>query len=121
MAVAAIAFALAPSQNRAAGPRRGSGYSRAVNLIEGGQYDDAIKRLQAVIQAKNFEPEALLTLGVLEIEAKQFNSGRTHLQQYLALPDARHADRARKLFDFVFAASGGHDTSAPHAATPTGG
>jgi tetratricopeptide (TPR) repeat protein len=124
-ALVAVAFAVAgPSHSSHNTARRGSGqaYRRAVNLIEAGQYDDAIKRLQGVIQSKNFEPEALLTLGVLEIEAKQFNSGRTHLQAYLAMPDARHADRAKKLYDFVFAAGpGGTATNTAPGATPTGG
>ncbi len=124
-ALVAVAFAVAWPTPKAPGGRRGSGqdYRRAVNLIEAGQYDDAIKRLQAVIQGPNFEPEALLTLGVLEIEARQFNSGRTHLQAYLAHPDARHVERAKKLFDFVFAsapAPAAAATSAQHA-TPTGG
>ncbi len=124
-ALVAVVVALAgPTHKTHNAARRGSGqdYRRAVNLIEAGQYDDAIKRLQAVIQGKNFEPEALLTLGVLEIEAKQFNSGRTHLQAYLALPDALHAERAKKLYDVVFAASPAPSaaTTAPNA-TPTGG
>ncbi len=122
--LAAVVVALAwPQETARQSGHRGNGqdYRRAVNLIEAGQYDDAIKRLQAVIQAKDFEPEALLTLGVLEIEAKQFHSGRTHLQAYLALPDARHAERAKKLYDFVFAATPASDAASPQIATPTGG
>ncbi len=125
-ALAAVVLAVTWPTHRHGDNRRGTGqdYRRAVNLIEAGQYDDAIKRLQAVIQGKNFEPEALLTLGVLEIEAKQFNSGRAHLQAYLANPDARHAERAQKLFDYVFAAAQAlHPLDGPNAqhATPTGG
>ncbi len=123
-ALVAMVFAFAWPQRPKPNGRHGNGqdYRRAVNLIEAGQYDDAIKRLQAVIQAKNFEPEALLTLGVLEVEAKQFNSARTHLRAYLANPDARHADRAQKLYDLVFAATPPLPTAAsPQVATPTGG
>ena len=124
-AVAAVVFAITwqgHSTGNAGRRGRGQDYRRAVNLIEAGQYDDAIKRLQAVIQAPTFEPEALLSLGVLEIEARQFNSGRTHLQAYLAHPAARDADRAQKLYDFVFAEGPAKPGAGPAAtATPTGG
>ena len=124
-ALGAVVFALTwPGHTTHNAGRRGRGqdYRRAVNLIEAGQYDDAIKRLQAVIQAPSFEPEALLSLGVLEIEARQFNSGRTHLHAYLALPAARDGDRAQKLYDFVFAPEAPTPTAGPAAhATPSGG
>jgi hypothetical protein len=124
-ALGAVVFALTwPGHTTHNNGRRGRGqdYRRAVNLIEAGQYDDAIKRLQAVIQAPSFEPEALLSLGVLEIEARQFNSGRTHLQAYLALPAARDADRAQKLYDFVFAPDAPTPTAGPaNHPTPSGG
>lgn len=123
-AVVAIVVTLAlPGQGRKQ-PREvhGQDFRRANNLIEAGQYNDAIKRLQAAVQARNVEPDALLSLGVLEIEDKQFVSGRAHLDQYLALPDARHADRARKLYQHVFGASKPTAESAtPAAPTPSAG
>ena len=114
-AAAAIAITLvSPGAGRKpARPLHGQDYRRATNLIEAGQYDGAIKRLQAAVQGKDVEPDALLSLGVLEIEARQFVSGRAHLDAYLGLPDARHADRARKLYLHVF----GEAPPAPSAGT----
>ena len=124
-ALLAVAFALVWPTPAAKSVRHGSGqeYRRAVNLIEAGQYDDAIKRLQGVIQGQDVEAEALLTLGVLEIEARQFQSGRQHLKAYLAHGEARHVERAQKLYDHVFAATNApvDPATTPRPTTPTGG
>lgn len=119
----ALAWPSHPKNSRRA---PGQEFRRASNLIEAGQFDDAIKRLQGLIQTKDFEPEAMLSLGVLEIEARQFSSGRAHLEAYLALPTARHVDRAQKLFQHVFGAPpstlGQPSTPGQQlAATPTAG
>ena len=77
-------------------------YRRAMSLIDAGQSAEAIATLRALSQQPQHEAEVLLQLGVLEAEASDFLQARRHLDAYLASPNPRHADRAKKLYLHVF-------------------
>ncbi|MSP90730.1 MAG: DUF4388 domain-containing protein [Myxococcales bacterium] len=93
-------------------------YRRAVSLIDAGQEGEARATLQSLVQLQDFQAEALIHLAVLEAQAGDFDAARTHLDQYIAHPDALHRSRARRLHQHLFGPPAGAQAA---QATPAPG
>ena len=94
-------------------------YRRAVSLIDAGLDVEARATLQSLVQLQDFQAEALVHLAVLDAQAGDFDAARTHLDQYIAHPDALHRSRARRLHQHLFGPPAG--AQAAQAAPVPGG
>ena len=79
-------------------------YQRAVDLIDAGKSEQASALLRMVHGRTSVPAEATLQLAVLDVTARRFSDARTHLEAYLKLPNAQHAEAASKLYAHVFGA-----------------
>lgn len=77
-------------------------YRRAVTLVDDGRAAEAMALLTGLHDNKTIPAEALLQLGVLEVEHERYLLGRSHLERYLDDPRARHTVAARRLYEHVF-------------------
>lgn len=77
-------------------------FHEAVALMDGGHADRARQKLARLAALPNAQPEVLLHLAVLDLEARRFEAARKLLEAYVAHPLAQHAERAKKLMVHVF-------------------
>lgn len=91
-------------------------YNTAIDLIDNGHADRARRELLEVSKNPASPPEALLQLGVLEVEANQLELAKPRLEAYIANPGAKQADKARRLYQHVYGAA--PDTVRPGGPTP---
>ena len=92
----------APMAEAVAASPAARAYRRATDLIDQGESREAMAILENLVQGSGFEPEALLQLGVLEAQAGAFDRARSHLDQYIGHPQARHRSRAQRLHRHLF-------------------
>ncbi len=79
-------------------------FHEAVTLMDGGHADRARQKLVRLAALPNAQPEVLLHLAVLDLEARRFEAARKLLEAYVAHPLAQHTDKAKKLMVHVFGA-----------------
>ncbi|MFZ4577429.1 MAG: hypothetical protein ACOYOB_03450 [Myxococcota bacterium] len=113
--IAVLLWPVAPPPVVAEDPKLRA-YLRANALIDAGQTTEAVALLRELMRQPDVEPEAGLQLGVLEAQAGQFEAARAHLLAYLAIPDARHAGRARAVYQHLFGSSATAQASGPPGA-----
>ncbi|MCB9739959.1 MAG: DUF4388 domain-containing protein [Deltaproteobacteria bacterium] len=78
-------------------------HRRAVEMVDRGDFEQAMPMLRLIIGRPGVSPEATLELAILEIERGDREFGRRLLRQYTIEPGASHADKARQLYDRLFA------------------
>lgn len=122
--VAAAAFALWPRSqaDTALLPHPSAkAYKRAVSWIDSGHDAEAVSELKALVDSKQAGPEAVLQLGVMQVQLRQFDAAKPVLEAYLKHPLALHRDRARRLYRHVYGSDPGAEAAAGQqagAATP---
>jgi hypothetical protein len=119
---AALAFALWPRAQGEAElqPHPSSkAYKRAVSWIDSGHDAEAVAELQKLVDDKQAGPEAVLQLGVMQVQLRQFDGARRNLEAYLRHPLALHRERALRLYKHVYGAEPG--APAATAAGPSAG
>lgn len=119
--VAAAAFALWPrSQHDTALLPHPSAkaYKRAVSWIDSGHDAEAVAELKALVDSKQAGPEAVLQLGVMHVQLRQFDAAKPVLEAYLNHPLALHRERARRLYRHVYGSDPGAQAAAGQPATP---
>ncbi|MBM4343119.1 MAG: DUF4388 domain-containing protein [Deltaproteobacteria bacterium] len=77
-------------------------FHEAVALLDGGHGDQARHKLVRLAALPNAQPEVLLHLAVLDLEARRFEAARKLLDAYITHPLAQHVDKAKKLMVHVF-------------------
>lgn len=78
-------------------------YLAAVALLDGGHGEEALRQLSAQAADPKAVAEVQLHLAVLHAEAHRAEEARKALQSYLAHPQARHGERAKRLYQHWFA------------------